>query len=578
MEKICKLCGSTFIPKNGNQKYCMQTKTANCKICGKEFTYVCTLHNAGSKVTCSDPKCKAAYVHSQSANFYRDKVAICKICGKEFTPKTNTSSICYRDHIFNCAVCGKEFIIPRYRLSEPKLRSTCSKECNQKLHSINNGGACPEAIEKRKQTCLDRYGVEHAAQSSKIQAKMQNTYFNRTGYTHMSHNPEVRSRTAKSAKLSKLESKIRDLFDNYNISYEQHYMISSESRSHEFDFYLPEYKILIDADGVYYHSYLSDPDGKHSIDYYDDLRMSLVPEDHQFYLIVEGTEEKSVKKLAEILKSIDEKIFDYDSYLFNWCRSIEFPYPSYSDKRMQSDWTNLCKYENVKYVNQCRIGESILLNFHRSLYDCRVHGYTSPLEAWNDDAKLKKVIANRLIYVNDVDPSKILRGFNVSKICPRVSVFNPILAKYLIQKYLSEFQEIFDPFSGFSGRMLGTAACGKKYIGQDLNLRAVEESNKIISYLELHRASVTHRDIFNSYGVYECLLTCPPYNEKEVYASETRFLSCDAWIEECLRRFKCKKYVFVVDHTEKFQNCIKEELKSTSHFNNVKETVIVIES
>ena len=566
------------MPTNGNQKYCMQKKISKCEICGKEFTYVCTKHAAGGMHTCGDSKCKHAYAHQKSVDSYKDKRTVCKICGKEFVPKNNTQSICDREHTFNCVICGNKFVIPREHLTEEKLRQTCSDECKRKLMSKNNGGRLPESVVRRKATCLERYGVEHAVQSSKFQEKMKATYQSRTGFVHPSHNPEVRSKSAVSGKISKLEKRICDLLDNYEIKYQQHHMLSNKNLSHEFDFYFPKYKILLDADGVYFHSYLSDPDGKHSIDYYDDIRISLVPEDHMFYLIVEGNEDKAVKQLADILKKIDDKVFDYDSYLFQWCRSIDFPYPSYSDARMKADWTNLCKYENVKYINQCRLGESVILNFHRSLYSCKVHGYTSPVEAWNDDAKLKKVIANRLIYANDVDPSKILRGFNVSKICPRVSVFNPILAKYLIQKYLSEYDEIFDPFSGFSGRLLGAAASGKRYIGQDLNQAAVKESNEIISYLNLPKASVINQDIFNSYGVYECLLTCPPYNEKEVYASETKFLSCDSWIEECLRRFKCKKYIFVIDHTEKFQNCIEEELKSTSHFNNVKETVIVIES
>ena len=60
-------------------------------------------------------------------------------------------------------------------------------------------------------------------------------------------------------------------------------------------------------------------------------------------------------------------------------------------------------------------------------------------EAWEDDTLLKKVISNRLIYKNNVDPSKVLTGFNISKICPRVSIFNPVLAKYIVSNYLSEF-------------------------------------------------------------------------------------------------------------------------------------------
>lgn len=190
------------------------------------------------------------------------------------------------------------------------------------------------------------------------------------------------------------------------------------------------------------------------------------------------------------------------------------------------------------------------------------------------------MIKNRLIYVNNVDPSKILRGFNISKICPVVSMFNPILAKYLVGKYLSEFTEVFDPFSGFSGRLLGVVSTGKQYIGQDLNQKVVDESKQIMKFLDLQfcQCSILQNDIFSSFGVYECLLTCPPYNKKEIYNNETVFKSCDDWIDECLKRFKCKRYVFVVDETTKYSDKIVEQIKSTSHFSNVREKIIVIES
>lgn len=498
----------------------MQEKVAKCEICGKEFTYICSTNSKGNKHTCSKG-CQIKYAHQKSAASYKDKKRVCKICGKEFIPKNNTQSICNREHKFNCVICGKEFVIPRKQLTEEKLRQTCSDACKRKLMSKHNNGSSQEAIEKRKATCLERYGVEHIRNNIKPLLQINK---DSEGYIYIESVGGLVS-------LDKISKRLIDLFKNYKIPYLQNYI----HKGKKFEFYLPDYKILINA-----------------------------------------KDEKAIKQLVDILKEIDSNIFDYDSYMFKWCRSIDFPYPSYTDNRMEDDWSHLCQYENSNYVNQCRLGESVILNFHHSLYNCKVHGYTSPLEAWNDDVKLKKVIANRFIYANDVDPSKILRGFNVSKICPRVSVFNPVLAKYLVKKYLEEFNEVFDPFSGFSGRLLGVASTSRKYIGQDLNAQAVDESNKIIEYLNLKNTGIIQKDIFESSGEYECLLTCPPYSQKEIYAKETVFRSCDEWIEECLKRFKCKKYVFVVDSTEKFKEYVREELKSTSHFNNVRETIVVI--
>lgn len=202
----------------------------------------------------------------------------------------------------------------------------------------------------------------------------------------------------------------------------------------------------------------------------------------------------------------------------------------------------------------------------------------SPYDAWYDDEKLKKVIENRLIYVNNVDPHKILRGFNISKIAPRVSKFNPVLAKYIIQKYLNEYSEIFDPFSGYSGRLLGAASTlNKRYIGQDLNENVVNESKQIIDFLSINdRCTVENKDVLKSSGQYQCLLTCPPYGKKEIYNNESVFKTCDGWIDECLSRFRCNKYAFVVDKTDKYKNNIVEEINHTSHFNKTKEYIIVV--
>ena len=454
-----------------------------------------------------------------------------------------------------------------------------TREASIKNYGVEHHLMSKEVQEKRKQTNLSKYGSENVFASEFAKEKMKQTNMKKYGVEYSSQNPDVRAKAIRNSRKSKLESRICDLFDNYSIEYVQQYHLSNKETKcyHTFDFYLPKYKLLIDADGVYFHSYLNDPDGKHSLDYYDDIRISLIPSDHIFHVIVEGNEDAQVKKIADILSEIDSGIFDYDSYLFRWCRSIEFPYPSYDHKRLISDWNNLNKYQNVKYTPQCRIGESIIKQFHKSIFECRWKNHISPLEAWYDDNMLKKVIRNRLIYINNVDPSKILRGFNISKICPVVSMFNPILAKYLANKYLYEFNEVFDPFSGFSGRMLGVASLNKMYTGQDLNDRAVSESNEIISFLNLSdKCSVVTKDVLQSSGQYESLLTCPPYYKKEIYNAEIEFKQCDDWISECLERFKCKRYVFVVDDTSRYSDYIVESIKSTSHFAKVEEKVIVI--
>lgn len=473
------------------------------------------------------------------------------------------------------STCNRKYGVD-YAMQSERVKQK-AKETNRQNLNVDWPFASKQVQEKCMRTNLEKYGVEHACQSVEVKAKQRAAMLNKYGVDNPMKLLMFRQKAAQSAKASKLEKHLATLLDSYGIKYETQHVVEKNGHIHAFDFYVPDYKILVDADGKYYHSYLSDPDGKQVRDDYDEVRMYLVPSDHAFILAVEGHEDKAAKEVSDAIKAMDADVFDYDTDLFKWCREVGFPYPKYDSKRMEKDYNALCLYQNDKYKNNCRLGYSIIKNYHTSLYDCNVYQYDSPRKAWDDDEKLRRVILNRFIYKNNVDPSKVLAGFNISKTAPIVSIFNPVLAKHLVETYLSEFDEVFDPFSGFSGRLLGSLACGRKYIGQDIRQTAVNESNEIIKFLSAQsKASVARRNVLESDGSYPCLLTCPPYAQKETYGSEVAFKSCDEWIDECLQRFNCKAYVFVVDETEKYKQCVAETIQNSSHFSKAKEHVVVI--
>jgi 23S rRNA A1618 N6-methylase RlmF len=124
--------------------------------------------------------------------------------------------------------------------------------------------------------------------------------------------------------------------------------------------------------------------------------------------------------------------------------------------------------------------------------------------------------------------------------------------------------------------LLGVTACNKHYIGRDLNTQAVDEAQQIIAFHNLD-AEVSCHDILTAQPEsYNCILTCPPYYNKETYSTETEFKTCDEWIEIVLNKYNCEKYVFVVDKTKQFNQYVQEELITKSHFNATSEKVIVI--
>ena len=347
--------------------------------------------------------------------------------------------------------------------------------------------------------------------------------------------------------------------------------------------------MVVDLDGEYFHGDNSDYDGLHSKEERDEKRAFYIPgKDVKVFIF---TEKNFNILFEEMLKLL---ISDYDKYikdLFNDYRSIDFPYPYYSHKELINSMIQLCnmkcddKYHKNVSLNT-RIGDRLINHFHHSIYSAHVKNKPSPYEAWYDDELLMKCIENRVLYRSTLNPNKILQGFNVCKIAPKVSVFSAGRAKMLIYKYLNEFDQIFDPFSGFSGRMLGTISLGKTYIGQDVSPIHVGESIEIIQFIyqcksnfpNIGDAYLEYKDILKSHGNYQCLFTCPPYSDKEQWLDvPITNKSCDDWIDECLNRFKCKRYLFVVDTTEKYKDYIVDEIHNKSHFNQNTVYVIMID-
>ena len=286
----------------------------------------------------------------------------------------------------------------------------------------------------------------------------------------------------------------------------------------------------------------------------DDLKMD--PDD--FYAKVMPDLEERIKNIREDLPA-------------------EFPYPHYSNSQLKEDYENLV---NRGYKPGQKFGTYIANEFHKSIWKASVKGKKSPYEAWHDEGLMTKLIRNRLIYSGspEINPEVLRRGFSPSRIAPRVSLFNPALAKYLIFKYLNEYDVIFDPFSGFSGRLLGACSLGKKYIGSDIDEDHVRESQSIIDHFGLEGV-VEVRSVLESSGAYPCLFTCPPYGDKERWNEKNDLIekSCDEWIQECMQRFDCERYLFVVDGTEYFKDDIVEEIDNSSHMGKGKEYVVLIE-
>lgn len=549
--------------------------------------------------------------HSMSSKEYYDKFlkdvneGICPVCKKE----TKFLGITKKYRKYCSKKCSANDIELKKKREETNLKkygvkcNLSSKENREKQYKTceeKYGNKHPQKTniikDNCKKRCIEKYGVSSYFKSDRFKEKSIETYLLKSDgkYTHNSQFKETQNKRKESFKLkydqwnynykntcierygvenpmqiseirAKSQSKYMYNMTNFDSSAELAYYIWLKENNIKFE-YQPNIKFEYEYNGKK-HIYCPDFLIKNE---YIEIKGNHFFENGKMVNPYDRTQDdKYEAKHQCMLKNNVRIITDYNIYI------------TYVNEKYDNYYLSKFKISNIDEIYN-NLGDfpfpenGIINKFHKSIWKANRFNHISPFDAWNDKKLIKKVISNRLIYQEaPYTHEKIRQGLNVTKLAPKVSVFKPNLAKRLIQTHLNEYNEVFDPFSGFSGRMLGACSLGKKYIGQDLNKTHIEESIQIKEYLNLN-ADLECKDIFDSKGKYECLFTCSPYNLKEVWNENETNLSCDEWIDICLSRFECEKYMFVVDKTEKYKEFIVETLENKSHFGKNNEYVVIL--
>ena len=442
------------------------------------------------------------------------------------------------------------------------------RETNLKKYGVENAATARSVIEKARKTNVERYGVPFTFQSESVKGKIKNTMLRKYGVDHPAKSKEIHlkqfsnKRESNGGFMSGSERKFAELLAGKKIQYEYEFF----HNGHNWDFKVGD--VLVEIDGEYTHGFLSDTDGKHVQGRLDYERPKLA-KPYKLLLIDSMNVDDGIDELVWM---IGASIDDYINKIVDSI-PVEFPYPSYSDVRMKRDWEHLKSYAWNPGQWFCM---SVIGNFHRSIWSVSVDGNKSPVEVWRDKDLLRKCVESRFIYKNHLSSSSIVDGFKICSFAPKVSVFNPSAAKHLVEMYLQDFDEVFDPFSGFSSVMLGTCACGKRYVGQNVSENAAEESRKIIEYLDID-AVVSCVDSTKTVGVHDCLFTRLPNLSNKTCGIGADNTTCDWLIDLCVKNYKCQKYVFVVDKTDKYADKIDFVINDNGHILTSKEHVIVID-
>ena len=428
------------------------------------------------------------------------------------------------------------------------------------VYGVDNVFQNKNVKEQIAKTNLEKYGVQNPSSSDDIKAKIVKTNLSKYGVESFTQTTDF----AKYHKSSyvydgiKFDSSWELIFYIYQVDHNNKIIRNDKKLEYEYNgkkhFYFPDFNV---------NGKLYEIKGDH---FWKEDGTMQNPFDHSMDGLFEAKHQCGLKNNVTFIRKIE--IIEMENYII---------------EKYTNDYLKLFK-ENIDFpfINSDFTDKSdmgVIRHFHKSIYYATKKGKISPFDAWKDKTLVKKAALNRIKYVGRCKPQDIVQGFTIAWIAPKISVFKPTLAKRLIQKYLDDYSEIFDPFSGFSGRLIGAQNCNKRYIGQDLNIDHVLESNEIIKHKNYSNATCTLQDILTDVPhTYECLFTCPPYGGKEHWNENNDEVekSCDEWIDICLEKYKCKKYLFVVDKTEKYKNNIVEVITNKSHFGVNQEFVVLI--
>ena len=158
--------------------------------------------------------------------------------------------------------------------------------------------------------------------------------------------------------------------------------------------------------------------------------------------------------------------------------------PQYTNAQLYKDWLDLKKWKTTDdFINSTnRVGMKLCEHFFPNFYDIADNKGNSFNTMWKKDNLIKILRWNRKSHSTPY-LSELKRGIYFCTGLTKNTMFRPHLAKTIVSNFSGE--TVFDPCCGWGGRMLGTLAAGKKYIGFEPNTETYNNLLKLVEFLNL---------------------------------------------------------------------------------------------
>lgn len=639
MIHTCRICGKTFEDNIHNTAVCNNCRTAVCVVCGKSFRreYPFTQETCSTK--CGGILRKQRGSNKGSKTVICNIERICCICGDSFIAKSSRRQICYRKHYHRCPVCGKDVLTT----SIHDIDKCCSKECSRIKASktyqstISKLGYSPcnseSANEKRRQTNIQRYGVDNIFKSKQFIESIPDRLFQKYGTTNINDIPGVKDKKHTTCmqkygvehpcQSDVVKQKIKQTVKSrYGDSV---YFRTSDYKHKSTNTNLQKYGVAIPMQNRDVHlrqthaksSYIASDgtklDSSYELIVYEFcLRNNLsvkinVPIQYEY---------KGKSHVTYIDFEIEGQLFECKGYhlLQGIYDNVEGVVPiseklllyrkhhviliTSTDSKSLFGRPNSKESNGLRYPDKCPnplIGVDIELfkdtpdfpykdNKPKCFYNVKVDGQLSSYEAFYNEHIRWKMILNRIQYSGGfIDGNQILTALNVTRTCKQPSWFSEALATNIIKNYCTS-DIIVDCFAGWGSREKATVKLHRKYIGIDFNPDLVEWHHSC------GRTDIQYGDAKKFRYDGECsVFICPPYSDLktgrcfedynfEGFTDEAKGLSQCDWLKIVMQNVpNAKEYVMVCKIVDPgFEQYIVDTKINKSHFGKNSEYILVV--
>ena len=219
---------------------------------------------------------------------------------------------------------------------------------------------------------------------------------------------------------------------------------------------------------------------------------------------------------------------------------------NYTDEVLHKEWKNLLEFSNTTNISSSsvRCGIKLCEHFFPNFYDIENTKGVSFSALWSQSEVLEKVLRwNRKSHSTPY-LSELKRGIYFTQGLTKNTMYRPHLSKMICD--MSDTTTVLDPCAGWGGRLLGTVASGKHYVGFDPNPTTNKNLQNLVEFLGIENSVTLINDGSENMDKYDfpkvgIVITSPPYFNLEIYntgkqQSENQYDTYEQWKDSWLKK------------------------------------------